>query len=102
MVHHGSDIEERLGGVAAIEALVGAPSAEPETKGIKFANVLSNALRQCCVSDGRAAGSLSTADAQRQSGSRKIGRVLFFHAPFEKARDLLSRASTPRSSERCH
>ena len=38
-VHHGASLGERLGGVAALEALVGAPSAEPETKGIKFANV---------------------------------------------------------------
>ena len=28
-VHHGRTLENRLGGVAALEALIGAPSAEP-------------------------------------------------------------------------
>ena len=80
MVHHGGDVEERLGGVAAIEALVGAPSAEPETKGIKFANVLSNALKQCCVGDGRGGSSpcLGSPEGQRQFVTRTaaaLGRL---------------------------
>ena len=43
-VHHGRTLENRLGGVAALEALIGAPSAEPEGKGSKFADVLSSGL----------------------------------------------------------
>ena len=50
-VHHGRTLENRLGGVAALEALIGAPSAEPEGKGSKFADVLSSALRRCCEGD---------------------------------------------------
>lgn len=45
---HSKVLDEKLGGVVAIEALIGAPSAESEMKGIKFANGLSNALKQQC------------------------------------------------------
>ncbi|KAJ8613416.1 hypothetical protein CTAYLR_002280 [Chrysophaeum taylorii] len=62
---HATDVDEKLGGVSAVEALIGAPSAEPETKGIKFANVLSNALKQQCNVESRAASGL-----QHGGGSR--------------------------------
>ena len=53
-------------GVAALEALIGAPSAEPEGKGSKFADVLSSALRRCCEGD-RPSGALKENDARRNS-----------------------------------
>jgi hypothetical protein len=41
----GSDMTERLGGVAALDELIDASSTAAETKIIKFSNNLSNALR---------------------------------------------------------
>lgn len=76
-VHHGSTLDERLGGVAALEALIGAPSAEPEGKGSKFADVLSSALRRCCEGD-RPSGCLRASDAQREFVTRcaaALGRL---------------------------
>ena len=68
-VHHGRTLENRLGGVAALEALIGAPSAEPEGKGSKFADVLSSALRRCCEGD-RPSGALKENDARREFVTR--------------------------------
>lgn len=42
---HESDKERRMAGLAALDALLGAPSADEEKKAIKFANTLSNGLR---------------------------------------------------------
>ena len=76
-VHHGRTLENRLGGVAALEALIGAPSAEPEGKGSKFADVLSSALRRCCEGD-RPSGALKENDARREFVTRcaaALGRL---------------------------
>lgn len=42
---HDSDKERRMAGLAALDALLAAPSADEEKKAIKFANTLSNGLR---------------------------------------------------------
>ena len=42
---HESDKERRMAGLAALDALLAAPSADEEKKAIKFANTLSNGLR---------------------------------------------------------
>jgi hypothetical protein len=42
---HSTDKERRMAGLAAIDALLAAPSADEERKAIKFANTLSNGLR---------------------------------------------------------
>ena len=44
-VVRGSDLTERLGGVAALDELIDASSTAAETKIIKFSNNLSSALR---------------------------------------------------------
>lgn len=45
LVHDASDTNKRMAGLAALDALIDAPSADEEKKGIKFANALSNGLR---------------------------------------------------------
>lgn len=48
LVHDAPDKnnnEKRMAGLAALDALIDAPSADEEKKGIKFANALSNGLR---------------------------------------------------------
>lgn len=45
LVHDYSDQTKRLAGLAAVHALLAAPSADEEKKTIKFANALSQALR---------------------------------------------------------
>jgi hypothetical protein len=42
---HAADPSSRMAGVAALDALIEAPSADEEKKAIKFANNLSNSLR---------------------------------------------------------
>lgn len=42
---HAADPVRRMAGLAAIDALLAAPSADEERKAIKFANTLSNGLR---------------------------------------------------------
>lgn len=42
---HATDPSSRMAGVAALDALIEAPSADEEKKAIKFANNLSNSLR---------------------------------------------------------
>jgi hypothetical protein len=42
---HESDAVRRMAGLAALDALLAAPSADEEKKAIKFANTLSNGLR---------------------------------------------------------
>lgn len=42
---HESNKERRMAGLAALDALLAAPSADEEKKAIKFANTLSNGLR---------------------------------------------------------
>jgi hypothetical protein len=42
---HSQDNVKRMAGLAALDALIGAPSADEEKKAIKFANTLSNGLR---------------------------------------------------------
>lgn len=42
---HSQDNKMRMAGLAALDALIGAPSADEEKKAIKFANTLSNGLR---------------------------------------------------------
>jgi hypothetical protein len=42
---HSQDNVNRMAGLAALDALIGAPSADEEKKAIKFANTLSNGLR---------------------------------------------------------
>jgi hypothetical protein len=44
LVHEASN-ERRMAGLAALDALIDAPSADEEKKAIKFANTLSNGLR---------------------------------------------------------
>jgi hypothetical protein len=45
LVHDTPDNERRMAGLAALDALIDAPSADEEKKGIKFANALSTGLR---------------------------------------------------------
>lgn len=45
LFHDTKDAERRLAGLAALDALLDAPSADEERKAIKFANALSNGLR---------------------------------------------------------
>lgn len=45
LVHATDDKERRMAGLAALDALLMAPSADEERKAIKFANTLSNGLR---------------------------------------------------------
>lgn len=45
LVHDTPDNERRMAGLAALDALIDAPSADEEKKGIKFANALSTSLR---------------------------------------------------------
>jgi len=47
---HSTDNIRRLAGVAALDALIGVPSADEEKKAIKFASTLSNGLRANDVS----------------------------------------------------
>lgn len=42
---HSSENERRMAGLAALDGLIDAPSADEEKKAIKFANTLSNGLR---------------------------------------------------------
>ncbi len=42
---HSTDKQRRMAGLAALDALLAAPSADEEKKAIKFANTLSNGLR---------------------------------------------------------
>ena len=42
---HSQENEKRMAGLAAVDALIDAPSADEEKKAIKFANTLSNGLR---------------------------------------------------------
>jgi FKBP12-rapamycin complex-associated protein len=42
---HEAENERRMAGLAALDALIDAPSADEEKKAIKFANTLSNGLR---------------------------------------------------------
>lgn len=42
---HSQENERRMAGLAALDALIDAPSADEEKKAIKFANTLSNGLR---------------------------------------------------------
>ena len=42
---HSSENERRMAGLAAVDGLIDAPSADEEKKAIKFANTLSNGLR---------------------------------------------------------
>lgn len=42
---HSQDNKKRMAGLVALDALIGAPSADEEKKAIKFANTLSNGLR---------------------------------------------------------
>jgi hypothetical protein len=42
---HSRDTDRRMAGLAALDALLSAPSADEEKKSIKFANTLSNGLR---------------------------------------------------------
>lgn len=42
---HSKENERRMAGLAALDALIDAPSADEEKKAIKFANTLSNGLR---------------------------------------------------------
>jgi hypothetical protein len=42
---HSRDMDRRMAGVAALDALIDAPSADEEKKAIKFANTLSGSLR---------------------------------------------------------
>jgi hypothetical protein len=42
---HSTEKEPRMAGLAALDALLAAPSADEERKAIKFANTLSNSLR---------------------------------------------------------
>jgi hypothetical protein len=42
---HSQENEKRMAGLAALDALIDAPSADEEKKAIKFANTLSNGLR---------------------------------------------------------
>lgn len=42
---HSTHKEQRMAGLAAVDALLAAPSADEEKKAIKFANALSNGLR---------------------------------------------------------
>jgi len=42
---HASDKERRMAGLAAVDALLGTPSADEEKKAIKFANTLATGLR---------------------------------------------------------
>jgi hypothetical protein len=42
---HAPENERRMAGLAAVDALIDAPSADEEKKAIKFANTLSNGLR---------------------------------------------------------
>lgn len=42
---HSQDMDRRIAGVAALDALIDAPSADEERKAIKFANTLSGSLR---------------------------------------------------------
>jgi hypothetical protein len=42
---HASENEKRMAGLAALDSLIDAPSADEEKKAIKFANTLSNGLR---------------------------------------------------------
>lgn len=45
LVHAADDKDRRMAGLAALDALLAAPSADDEKKAIKFANTLSNGLR---------------------------------------------------------
>jgi hypothetical protein len=45
LVHDSQDTNRRMAGLAALDALIDAPSADEEKKAIKFANTLSNGLR---------------------------------------------------------
>lgn len=45
LVHSSNDSSSRMAGVAALDALIEAPSADEEKKAIKFANNLSSGLR---------------------------------------------------------
>lgn len=45
LVHHSDDMNCRMAGLAALDALIDAPSADDEKKAIKFANTLSGGLR---------------------------------------------------------
>ena len=45
LVHDSESKERRMAGLAAVDALLAAPSADEEKKAIKFANTLSNGLR---------------------------------------------------------
>ena len=42
---HAKELERRMAGMAALDALIDAPSADEERKAIKFANTLSTGLR---------------------------------------------------------
>ncbi|KAH8049288.1 phosphatidylinositol kinase [Aureococcus anophagefferens] len=91
MVHHGGDVEERLGGVADDRALVGS-ARRAETKGIKFANVLSNALKQCCVGDGRGGSSQFLGELAKHAPTLFYARVRDF---FERVWPALMDARSP-------
>jgi hypothetical protein len=45
LVHSKDNIDRRMAGLAALDALIDAPSADEERKAIKFANTLSGGLR---------------------------------------------------------
>ena len=45
LVHSKGNIDQRMAGIAALDALIDAPSADEERKAIKFANALSGGLR---------------------------------------------------------
>jgi hypothetical protein len=45
LVHSHDDMDRRMAGLAALDALIDAPSADEEKKAIKFANTLSGGLR---------------------------------------------------------
>jgi hypothetical protein len=45
LVHSQEDMDRRMAGLAALDALIDAPSADEEKKAIKFANTLSGGLR---------------------------------------------------------
>lgn len=45
LVHDSHDTNRRMAGLAALDSLIDAPSADEEKKAIKFANTLSNGLR---------------------------------------------------------
>ena len=45
LVHSKDDMNRRMAGLAALDALIDAPSADEERKAIKFANTLSGGLR---------------------------------------------------------